>query len=603
MDRGGRLGGLTAPLRVGAALVGVALAGAALVRGPAVPAAAEGTSVAPVRFADVTAESGIDFLHSHGGTGRKYYLETVPPGACWLDFDSDGWMDLYLVQSGPLPGSPRTPGQWQSRLYRNQGNGTFIDVTGKAGVGNATGYGNGCTAGDYDNDGDADLYVTNFGPSILYRNNGDGTFTDVTGPAGVRNGLYAASAAWADYDNDGRLDLFVANYVDFTMDDQKYCGDIRLKRRSYCHPDAYEGLPDALYHNEGGGRFKEVSRVSGIWDPNGKGLGVVWFDYDADGDMDLYVANDATPNTLYRNDGNGRFTDLTLVSGACCNEDGKPESGMGVDAGDADGDGWVDLFVTNLSNETNELYHNMGGKGLFAVDTFPAGLGEISILMTGWGTDLFDYDNDGDLDIVVTNGHPMDDIGEVSDILTYAQRPFLFENLGRGTFREMGREMGGYFAGTHVGRGLATADYDNDGDRDVVFAPSNAKTTLLRNDGGSRAGHWMTLRLVGVKSNHDAIGARVVLTAGGRRQVGEVRSGSSYLSQNDMRLHFGLGVAERVDSIEIRWPTKARQIEKIGSEPADRFVTIREGDGVVARSGAGAPDKPPGTLPPARPRP
>ncbi len=600
MGRRGGPGRSTAALLGGAALVAAVLAGAGLSGGPGARAAAGGPPAAGVRFTDVTAEAGIDFRHSHGGTGRKYYLETVPPGACWLDFDGDGWQDLDLVQSGPRPGAPRPPVQWSARHYRNQGNGTFTDVTAKAGVGNAAGYGNGCAAGDYDNDGDEDLYVTNFGPSVLYRNNGDGTFTDVTASAGVVNGLYAASAAWADYDNDGRLDLFVANYVDFTMDDQKYCGDIRVKRRSYCHPDAYGGLPDALYHNEGGGRFKEVSRAAGIWDPNGKGLGAVWFDFDADGDVDLYVANDATPNTLYRNDGNGRFTDLTFVSGTCCNEDGKPESGMGVDAGDADGDGWVDLFVTNLSNETNELYHNMGGKGLFTVDTFPAGLGEISLLMTGWGTDLFDYDNDGDLDIVVTNGHPMDDIGEVSDILTYAQRPFLFENQGSGTFREIGREMGGYFAGSHVGRGLATADYDNDGDRDIVFAPSNDRTTLLRNDGGSVAGHWVTLRLVGVTSNRDAIGARVVITAGGKRQVGEVRSSSSYLSQNDMRLHFGLGQAERVDSIEIRWPRKTRSIEKIGPEPADRFLTVREGEGVVARSVAGAPDKPPAPPPPAR---
>ena len=573
---------------VGLRAVGLALvAGAALFRG--LPARGDPRRAPAVAYTDVTATSGIDFVHSHGGTGRKYYIETVPPGACWLDYDGDGWQDLYIVQSGPLPGTPRDAGSPHARLFRNRGDGTFADVTERAGVANAAGYGNGCTVGDYDNDGDEDLYVTNFGASVLYRNNGDGTFTDVAGTAGVRNGLYATSAAWADYDNDGRLDLFVANYVDFTMDDEKFCGNVKQNRRSYCHPDTYGGLPDALFHNEGNGRFKEVARASGIYDPNGKGLGVVWLDLDADGDVDLYVANDATPNDLYRNEGNGRFTDITLLSGACCSEDGKPQSGMGTDAGDADGDGWPDLFVTNLTNEVNELYHNLRGTGTFSIDTYPAGLGEISLLTSGWGTDLFDYDNDGDLDIVVSNGHPMDDIQLSSDNVTYAQRPFLFQNQGGGKFRDVGQETGAYFRAMEVGRGLATADYDNDGDLDIAFTPNNRRATLLRNDGGSSAGHWITLRLEGVKCNRDAIGARVVVTAGGRRQVEEVRSASSYLSQNDMRLHFGLGAAAKVDAIEIRWPEKPKRTETVGPIAADQFVTIREGGGVVARSAAGNP--------------
>ncbi len=541
----------------------------------------------PLRYTDVTAAAGIDVLHRHGGTGRKYYIETVPPGACWFDYDHDGWQDVYLVQSGPLPGTPRPAGTPHSRLFRNRGDGTFVDVTDAAGVANASGYGNGCTAGDYDNDGDDDLYVTNFGASVLYRNNGDGTFTDVTAKAGVANGLYAASAAWADYDNDGRLDLFVATYVDFTMDDQKYCGNLRKNRRSYCHPDAYGGLPDLLYHNEGNGRFKEVAKAAGIWDPNGKGLGAVWFDFDNDGDLDLYVANDATANDFYRNDGNGRFTDLTFLAGVCCSEDGKPESGMGVDAGDADGDGWLDLFVTNLSNETNELYHNLKGRGTFSIETYPSGLGEISLLATGWGTAFFDYDNDGDLDLVVTNGHPMDDIAEESDIITYTQRPFLFENQGTGIYREVGAETGDYFRAPEAGRGLAISDYDNDGDMDLLFTPNNRKATLLRNDGGNAAGHWITLRLVGARVNRDAIGARVTVRAGGRTLTAEVRSASSYLSQNDMRLHFGLGTAARVDGIEIRWPARGKQIETIGPLPADQFITVREGAGVVARAAPG----------------
>ncbi len=568
--------------------LGAALAAGALLFSSWIAAAPAGGAL-PIQYADVTAAAGIDVLHRNGGTGRKYYIETVPPGACWLDYDNDGWQDVYFVQSGALPGTPRGPDSPHSRLLRNRGDGTFVDVTAQAGVANAAGYGTGCTVGDYDNDGDDDLYVTNFGPSVLYRNNGDGTFTDVTDQAGVRNGLYAASAAWADYDNDGRLDLFVATYVDFTMDDQKFCGNIRQNRRSYCHPDAYGGLPDLLYHNEGNGRFKEVSKASGIWDPNGKGLGVVWFDYDNDGDLDLYVANDATPNTLYRNEGNGRFTDMTLLAGVCCSEDGRPESGMGTDAGDADGDGWLDLFVTNLSNETNELYHNLKGSGTFSMDTYRAGLGEPSLLLTGWGAAFFDYDNDGDLDLVVTNGHPMDDIEQESDIITYAERPSLYENLGDGTYHEVGEQAGPYFRTQDVGRGLAVCDYDNDGDLDILFTPNNRRATLVRNDGGSAAGHWITLRLVGVRSNRDAIGARVVVSAGGRRQVAEVRSASSYLSQNDMRLHFGLGKAARADAIEVRWPTKGNHVERIGPVAADQFLTIREGSGVAARSAPGAP--------------
>jgi hypothetical protein len=553
---------------------------------PVTPPAAAGAGAA-ARYNEVTTAAGIDFVHRHGGTGRKFYLETVPAGVCWLDADGDGWQDLYFVQSGPLPGAPRPAGNHYARLYRNRGDGTFEDVTPRAGVGNAAGYGNGCTAGDYDNDGDADLYVTNFGPSVLYRNNGDGTFTETAKAAGVEDGLYALSAAWVDYDNDGRLDLFVANYVDFTMDDQKYCGNIKENRRSYCHPDAYGGLPDVLYHNEGQGRFKEVAAASGINDPNGKGMGVVWFDFNGDGFTDLYIANDATPNILYRNDGNGRFTDLTLLSGTCCSEDGRPESGMGTDAGDADGDGFIDLFVTNLSNETNQLYRNLMGKGPFSIDTYPAGLGEISLLFAGWGTDFFDHDNDGDLDLVVTNGHPMDDIHLVNDVLSYPQRPFLFENQGKGRYREIGAALGPWFNRRSVGRGLATADYDNDGDLDIAVAANDGPGALVRNDGGNAAGHWITLRLEGVRANRDAIGAVVVVTAGGRKQIEEVRSASSYLAQNDLRLHFGLGQAKQADSIEIRWPTRPRKVEKIGPVPAGQFITVREGSGIVRRVAPG----------------
>ena len=552
------------------------------------PAAARAEEKSAVQFTDVTQAAGIDFVHRHGGTGRKYYIETTAAGLCWFDADQDGRMDLYIVQGGPLPGTPRPADGTYSKLFRNLGGGRFEDVTARAGVANAAGYGSACTAADYDNDGDQDLYVTNFGPSVLYRNNGDGTFTDVTVAAGVRNGLYAASAAWADYDLDGRADLYVADYVDFTMDDQKYCGDLKINRRSYCHPDAYGGLPDLLFHNEGNGRFKEVAKAAGIFDPNGKTLGVVWVDFDADGDDDLYVANDATPNILYRNDGNGRFTDIMLMSGTCCSEDGKPQSGMGVDAGDADGDGWQDLFVTNLSNEPNELYRNLGGRGIFEAMTYPWGLGEVSLLATGWGTAFLDYDNDADLDLVVSNGHPMDDIEQMSDILTYAQKPFLFANDGAGQYHDVGRLLGPAFGRTDVGRGLAVADYDDDGDLDLAFNPNNRRASLLRNDGGNGAGHWITLKLNGTRANRDALGALVSVSAGGRTQVREVRSASSYMSQNDMRLHFGLGKAAKVDTITVRWPGKEKRIERLGPEAADQFLSIVEGKGVVRRVSPGS---------------
>ena len=577
-----------------AATLAIAMAAAAIVSAalaapppPATPANAAAAAATTVRYTAVTKAAGIDFTHRHGGTGRKYYVESSAAGVCWLDYDGDGWQDLYYVQSGPLPGTPRPPDLTFSKLYRNRRDGTFEDVTARAGVANAAGYGSGCGVADYDNDGDDDLYVTNFGPSLLYRNNGDGTFTDVTEAAGVRNGLYAACAGWADYDLDGRPDLYVSNYVDFTMNDQKYCGDLRAGRRSYCHPDAYEGLPDVLYHNEGNGRFKEVSRAAGIWDPLGKTFGVVWLDFDRDGDDDLFVANDATPNRLYRNDGNGKFTDITLLAGVCCSEDGRPQSGMGVDAGDYDNDGWQDLIVTNLSNEPAELYRNLAGKGPFATVSYPAGLAEPGLLQTKWGVAFYDFDNDADLDVLMTNGHPMDDIEQVSDNILYAQKPSLFENDGKGFFREIGARAGDYFLRTDVGRGLAVADYDNDGDIDFTVNANGRPATLLRNDGGSAAGHWITLRLAGTRVNRSALGTMVTVTAGGRRQVREVRASSSFMSQNDMRLHFGLGAATRVDQIEVRWPGREARIERTGPVPADQFLTIREGSGIVERRAPG----------------
>jgi hypothetical protein len=525
-----------------------------------------------VEFVEVTEAAGIDFRHQHGGSGEKFTVETMGAVGCFFDYDGDGWPDIYLLNGAPLPGldlkeKPR------NRLFHNRGDGTFADVTLKTGVGDA-GYGMGCSSGDFDNDGDADLYVTNFGPNVLYANAGDGTFKDVTGAAGVADSQWGTSSAFVDYDADGDLDLYLVNYVDFTVEKNKWCGDFRRGLKSYCHPDVYEAVPDRLFRNDGNGRFTDVTRKAGLHRPDGKGLGVVWSDYDRDGHIDVYVANDSTPNFLYRNNGDGTFKEATLVAGVGYSEDGRAEAGMGTDFGDIDNDGFMDLFVANLSDETNTLYRN-NGDGTFTNHTFPSGLGEISLLYLGFGADFLDYDNDGDQDLVVANGHVLDDIQEYNDAITYAERNFLFENGGGGRFREVGRERGRDFRLENVARGLAVADYDHDGDLDLLISTSNGPPRLLRND--SRNGHhWIHLSLVGTTSNRSAVGARVEVTTGDRRQVQEVRTGSSYLSQGDLGVHFGLGPATRIDRVEIFWPGGGREV--FNNLPADRFHTIRQAE-------------------------
>ena len=545
-------------------------AAALLIAAPAVPAPALPDRPSPGQvFTEVTEAAGIRFRHVAGRSPEKYMIETMGSGVCFLDYDGDGDPDLYFVQSGPVPGARGSrPGDV---LYRNDGRGRFTDVTAAAGVGE-TGYGMGCAAADIDNDGDEDLYVTNFGPDVLYRNNGDGTFTEITRKAGVTAPLWSTSAAFADYDADGRVDLYVANYVDFTMDHNKWCGDFNRKIRAYCHPDVYEGVPDILYHNNGDGTFTDVTARAGIKERWGKGLGVVWSDLDDDGDLDVYVAKDSVPNALYRNNGNGTFTDVGLTSGTCCSEDGKPQAGMGTDAGDYDGDGRFDLIVTNLSGEPNELYRNLGD-WRFEFATFPSGFGEVSLPFVGFGANFFDFDNDSDQDIFVANGHIVDNIPLFNDSLTYAQRAFLFENLDNGKVREAGREHGAYFSQAYVARGMAVADIDADGDLDVVASNNDQRAILLRNDSGNTR-RFLRLRLVGSRSNRDAIGARVAVTAGGRTRMDEVRSGTSYCSQNELVLHFGLGEARKADKVEIRWPSGG--IQSLTDVPANQVLTVRE---------------------------
>ncbi len=545
---------------------GVVLAAIAAI-GLAAPA--EG---AVIRFTDVTEKAGIRFVHVNGASGEKYYIETMGSGACWIDYDLDGDIDLYVVNSAELPGNtpPAGGAPAANALYRNNGDGTFTDVTEAAGVGDRN-YGMGCVAGDIDNDGDPDLFVTNFGPDVMYRNDGNGRFTDVTAASRTGDPGWGASAAMADIDLDGDLDLYVTRYLDFTLDNNKPCsGGPGL--RSYCHPDEYNGVPDLLYRNDGKGVFEEIGRAAGIANPIGKGLGVVFTDIDNDGDADIYVANDKTINFLYVNRGDGTFEDRSMASGTGFSESGAPQAGMGTDAADINADGLMDLIVTNLDYETNELYVNAGDT-TFTDATFSAGLGEPNFLHVGFGADFLDYDNDGDADLMIANGHILDDIEKVRDQVTYAQPRSMLANDGAGKFREVGPALGPDFVRPAVGRGLAVGDYDNDGDLDAFIVNSNGRADLIRNDGGndpaSGGGHWIMLTLRGTRANRDGVGARVrVLTrSGGAGGAGEketwrtdeVRRGSSYLSCHDPRLHFGLGAATRADVVEVRWPGGAVQ--------------------------------------------
>ena len=455
-----------------------------------------------VQFIDVTAEAGIAFKHINGASDRKFYLETMGSGAVFFDYDNDGDLDLYIVNGGPLPGF-ETPSPPTNNLYQNNGDGTFTDVTATAGVGD-TGYGMGCVAADYDNDGDSDLYLTNFGENLLYRNEADGTFTDATTHAGVGNGQkWSSSCAFVDYNHDGNLDLYVVNYLDYDIAKDQDWYDPR-GRRIYSNPQVYEGVSDTLYRNNGNGTFTDVTRQAGVYNSNGKGLGVTCGDYDNDGRIDIYVANDTTPNFLYRNVGDGRFVDIGPFAGAAYNEHGVAEGGMGVDFGDYNNDGALDIFVTNFSNETNTLYHNTGGGALIDF-TNVAGLAEASFLKLAFGTKFFDANNDGALDLFVANGHlyPTE-----SDALEYAQTDQLFLNTGEETFVDASEQSGEYFSIKKVGRGATFGDYDNDGDTDIFVVNLNQGGVLLRNEGGNKH-NWLMIKTVGVKSNRDGIGTRV----------------------------------------------------------------------------------------------
>ncbi len=518
-------------------------------------------------FIDVAGQLGLRFQHQDGRSGEKFYIETAASGGGFLDYDADGDLDIYLLNGAKTPGSPLAA-EPRSALFENR-DGRFVDVTDAAGVANLR-FGMGLCAGDFDGDGRLDFLVTNYGPDRLYRNLGGGRFADVAPQAGVDDPRWSASCAFGDLDGDGDLDLYVTHYVDFRFDHNPFCGDRARNLRAYCRPEAFDGVTDSLYINRGDGTFREEGQSRGLAaGKSEKGFGVVMSDLDGDGDLDLYVANDGTMNRLYVNDGKGRFSDHSLYSGAGYSANGLAQSGMGVDAGDADGDGLLDLLVTNYSTEPNTLYRNLGGL-LFEDESARRGLVEPSFNDVGWGVRLADLDNDGDLDLAVANGHAVDNIEIFEAGLSYRQQNRLLLNDGTGRFRDATGEAGPAFADKQVSRGLATGDLDDDGRLDLLITNTNGTPALLLNHLGQ--GHWLGLDLRGKARNRQAIGARVTLKAGGKTQVREVRSGASFLSQSDLRLHFGLGNHNGPVSLEIRWPDGHLQRETTSS--LDRYWTI-----------------------------
>ena len=534
-----------------------------------------------IQFVDVAHAAGLRFRHYNGASPEKYVIETMGSGAAFLDYDNDGWLDIFLVNGGAVPGHP-APVPVRHALYRNQGNGTFRETTAEAGVGGNGRYGMGVSAADYDGDGRIDLFVTAFPRNALYHNRGDGTFEDATERAGVAGGMWSSSAAFLDYDRDGDLDLFVARYVDFDYARNITCGDRARRIRVYCHPDVYDGLTNLLYRNNGDGTFTDVSQASGIAAHIGKGLGVVAADLDEDGWMDLYVANDSVRNFLFRNRGDGSFEEIGVRAGVAYDDGGRPQAGMGTAAGDFDGDGRLDLIVTNLDHEYNNLYRNTGS--LFVDVAYATGFGPPSLPLVGWGTAWFDMENDGDLDVLVVNGHVVDNVQRLRPGSRYPQPKLLFENRN-GRLEEVAARHGAALSAPRVSRGAAFGDYDNDGDVDVLVQNLGGTPQLLRNNGGNR-GRWISLALEGVKSPRDAIGARIQATIAGRTLTRYLAGGGSYLSSSDHRIHIGLGTAERAERIEIAWPSGS--VDVLENVAGGSFYRVREGKGIVPATAGSA---------------
>jgi hypothetical protein len=540
-----------------------------------------------VSFLNVARESGLNVKTIFGGEHKnKYLLETTGCGVAFYDYDNDGWLDIFLVNGSRLEGFP-AGSEPTSHLFRNNRDGTFTDVTVKAGVAH-TGWGQGVCVGDYDNDGWDDLFVTYYGKNVLYHNNGDGTFTDVSQKAGVagKGTRWNTGCAFVDYDRDGHLDLFVANYIDMDLATAPVpeSGPCLYKGVLVaCGPPGLQGGKNILYHNNGDGTFTDVSEAAGIFRANGTyGLGVLTADLDNDGWPDIYVANDSTASALYQNKKNGKFEDVAIEAGCALSPDGKPQAGMGIAAADYDLDGNLDIVKTNFAGDTPSLYHNLGG-GNFEDATFTAGLGAHTQFL-GWGCGFFDFDNDGWPDILICNGHVYPEVEQLKTEAGYAQRKLVYRNLRNGHFADISFQVGPGISDPAASRGCAFGDFDNDGDIDVVVNTVNDYPQLLRCD-SKLANNWIKVRTIGTKSNRSGIGARltcVIHVAGEskpHRQIDEVRSGGSYISQNDLRIHFGLGKAERVDLLEVRWPSG--QVDTIKDLKVNQQVFVKEGQGVT----------------------
>jgi hypothetical protein len=563
---------------MGAASAGAWLALRSGLRGrAAAPQAPQGSI--PVNFTDVREAAGITFKQDATSSSEKYYLETMGTGVGWIDYDQDGLLDLYFVQSAAT--KAYTPPQpLRSALYHNNGDGTFTDVTEKAGVGGEGHYGQGVCVGDYDNDGYPDLYVTGYGSAILYHNNGDGTFTDVTEKAGVTDkGGWSTSAAWIDYDKDGWLDLVVCNYIEWSPENNIWCGEHRPGYRAYCHPDNYRGQRIKLYHNNHDGTFTDVSQKSGVGIPEAKGMGVVTADFNNDGWPDIAISNDTWPNFLFINQHDGTFKDVSFISGIAASADGKYEAGMGIDAADVDGDGWMDIYITHLDFELDRLYHN-NHDGTFDDVTYQCGIGNSAIFLSGVAAVFADYDNDGWPDIMQVNGSMLDNINLYHTEVMYKEPKLMFRNLGRGKFSKVSKELGAAFMRPVAGRGLAAGDFDNDGDIDFAINVRGDYPELLRNDGGN-ANNWLTVNLVGVKSNRDGLGSILKLTSESFTQVQEAKGGTSYMSASDPRIHFGLGQRKTIESLEIRWPSG--QVDHLDKVPINQIITVKEGSGIIPK--------------------
>ena len=552
------------------------LAGAATV--PCFPRLASAADQRLYPFTEILPSvSGITWVHTSGRSPEKYLPESTGAGCAFLDYDKDGWMDIYLVNSGPCDFfTPTKP--LRNALYRNNRDGTFTDVTEKAGVAGG-GYGMGVAVGDYNRDGYPDIFLTQYGRSILYRNNGDGTFTDVSAKSGIVVNGWASSAVWFDYDNDGHLDLFVCRFVDFSKEKHHRCGAPNLPalagQNEYCYPRIYSPMPSWLFHNNGDGTFTEVSQKVGIADNPGKSWGVVATDINNDGWIDLAVANDTVANFLFVNRAGKRFEEIGFTAGIAFGEEGKARSGMGIDSADVNQDGWMDLFVTNLNHEIYGFYQNRHDES-FEDIAAPTGVANITKLMSGWGVKFFDYDNDGRLDLMIANGHPDDLIEKIYSNVTYQEPLLLLQNTGK-SLRNVSAESGPVFTRHMAARGLALGDFNNDGAVDVLISCNDTAPVLLRNEAGTR-NHWLGLTLRGTKSNPDAVGAWITYQAGDLKGKVMKVGGGSYLSYHDPRVVLGLGPRTKLDWVEIKWPGPSNAVQRFTDLPLDRYVSIVEGE-------------------------